>query len=205
MEKVHNQNFILTLVGYRRTGKDTLLKILNKEIENYEKWEVYSKNEHYNEDIFNRKYTGIALANSLKKRICKLNSIKYIEEEKDIKNIKIGNNLYSFRDLCIEYAISNDPLIWIKKVLKIIKKGGNENYIITDLRLLHELKMLENVDHISIRIFDGLKEIPNENIKSEHELDFYCTDLLLLRNITLENFLILFPQYSDFKNCIKFV
>lgn len=199
------EKMIVAIIGYRRTGKDTLFKILNKEIENYEKWSLYSELECEKHYIFDKQYNRIALAESLKERICKLNSIKYIEEEKDLKNIEIDNILYSFRDLCIQYANSNDPLIWIKKVLKIIQKD-NKNYMITDLRLLHELKMLEDLENfVSIRIFDGLKEIPCENIKSEHELDSYRTDFLLLRNTNLQNFLVLFPQYSNFNNCMKLV
>jgi len=196
----------VALVAYKHTGKDTLFKILNKEINNYEKWQVYSNTQNRLPnfgfgDLINNKYKRIALADKLKEKICKIHSIKYVEEEKDVKNILVNNELFSFRDLCIDYAINNDPLIWVKKVAKILEENKNENYMVTDLRLLHELEILEKLDnYVSIRLFDGLKEIPCKNIKSEHELDFYSTDFLLLRNVTFENFLILFPQYLNYEN-----
>ena len=43
---------------------------------------------------------------------------------------------------------------------KKLEENKSENYMITDLRLLHELKILEKLDnYVSIRLFDGLKEI----------------------------------------------
>lgn len=195
-----NENYILGIIGYTGTGKDTLFKIINKEITQYENWVVYCKSKENNfENLINKKYYRLALADKLKEKICKLFNLKYSEQDKDKKNILINDQMYSFRDLCKNYALNNDKLIWINKIIKIIKNNNN-NYMITDLRLKHELKKLKKFDNfVSIRIFNGSNDIPDYDINTEHELDDYVTDFLFLRNIEFEDFLKLFSEYRNFQ------
>lgn len=195
-----NENYILGIIGYTGTGKDTLFKIINKEITQYENWFVYCKSKENNfENLINKKYYRLALADKLKEKICKLFNLEYSEQDKDKKNILINDQMYSFRDLCKNYALNNDKLIWINKIIKIIKNNNN-SYMITDLRLKHELKKLKKFDNfVSIRIFNGSNDIPDYDINTEHELDDYVTDFLFLRNIEFEDFLKLFSEYRNFQ------
>lgn len=195
-----NENYILGIIGYTGTGKDTLFKIINKEITQYENWVVYCKSKENNfENLINKKYYRLALADKLKEKICKLFNLEYSEQDKDKKNILINDQMYSFRDLCKNYALNNDKLIWINKIIKIIKNNNN-SYMITDLRLKHELKKLKKFDNfVSIRIFNGSNDIPDYDINTEHELDDYVTDFLFLRNIEFEDFLKLFSEYRNFQ------
>ena len=188
---------ILALIGYKRTGKDTLVKILNREISDFKNWIIFSggdKFPHYDQWI------RLASADSLKNEICKLHSIEYNENNKDKKIIKINSELYSFRDLCINYAKNNeDKLKWVKNVCSIV--DCNRSYIITDLRFYHELNYLKsfcnqnNIEFKTARLYDS--DIIDNNLsnQSEHELDSEKTDYLLLRKRSELSF---FEQYYDF-------
>lgn len=191
---------VLALIGYRNTGKDTFWKILNENI-HHEEWSLFTMTSSLK--CFNLKYKRIALADALKQMIMEKYSISYIESEKDQKKHFLNGELYSFRDLCIRDALQilkENPYEFAERIYHQL--NPEENYMITDLRFKDEFEFLSN--HLSkfktLRLFDGNTAIPPEYVESEHQLDDHLTDYLLLRNISFEDFLHLFPQYSHFKD-----
>ena len=195
---------ILILIGYKGTGKDTLFKILNKEIKEYHPWLIFNKdNDKFT--YINLNFTRLAFADSLKDEVKSLYNIECSEENKDIKNININNELVSFRSLCINYGKNTlDKQKWVKIVCS--KINNNTNYIITDLRFKHEIEYLKmffdknNIEYKTIRLFNSDINIPDKNIISEHELDDYKTNFLFLKKFEDKD---KFTQYNNFNFCGK--
>ena len=188
---------IFELIAYTKTGKDTLVKTLNSRKNNFESWLVYSQSEDWPDK---RDWIRLALADALKREVCMKHKISYEEDKKDIKNIILDGKIISFRDLCIKVGKeTGDKQKWSKMILEQI--DPNKNYIITDLRFKHEIDCLHDyweknhIEYKTVRLFNSNVQIPPSNIISEHELDEFKTDFLLVKK---EEDIQKFSQYHDF-------
>jgi hypothetical protein len=161
------------------------------------------------EDIIDaiKKAQRIAFADALKNEIKErynLDKIPITLAEKEIKNIVDrphdhkgdsdglkGGELVSFRDLCIKIALERrkeDPDYWVKKAIESrhpstgdsASTGGN--VVFTDWRFMNELSYFtsNNEKCITIRFFRANADIPSDNILSEHELDDFETNYIIV-------------------------
>lgn len=205
---------IVLSCAYRRTGKDTLSKILKKEhIDAPFKWRVYKHPARLDQSLFSdNDYERRAFADRLKEK----SSIKYNipmvgDDEKDIKQFKHykTGELVSARDIYLEYGAlkrEKDPLYWCKAAFDDITEDNKHAYIITDWRFKNEAIYVESRfdDIVTIRLFRSDVPIPDSSIRSEHDLDDYLTGLLLVRDDVdgeFEKAIELFPQYKDYVAC----
>lgn len=209
MKKFHSirRRKLFIMVGYRKTGKDTLTDAL---INNPSKIkQLYPLSLFPLPECINGR--RIALADAVKEEVLNSNTDLYIREvlqdesQKDAKIIQTGNTLSSPRDLWIEHAMNmrkQDPNYWLNIVLQKITDDTDHDIIISDCRFPNEvdaLTSLPNIEAVTIRIFRSVVPIPPVFPKddSEHALDDYVTDYLITDNIiSLADALELFPQYQ---------
>lgn len=217
------------LCGYRGTGKDTFYTNLCTSGNIHDQYAFYSaadmarpvdpvKNFLYAiapQALNQPQYQRVAFADALKVEIMKRYNIPAepmgLEEKNKIQFKNENNKDVSFRDLCIHWALvrrSEDPDYWAKKALEPLK--GSTKVVFTDWRFLNEYSVVKEKypQVITARIFRSGVEIPNESIKSEHELDDFTTDILILPknvnstlaevNASLEGAIAQFPQYKNF-------
>lgn len=227
-------NNIYLVCGYRRTGKDTLFKILDNKSKNLlnsdtlfqsqKPWQIYKNPNHQNISFNNEKYQRIAFADTLKEEASEVYGIpKYIDDEdKDIKQFVHykTKELVSARDIYIEWgayrksqninywcqlALSSVPLNIQNFNIKSTNRGTYDvNYVITDFRFEHEADYSKsNYDNvITIRVYRSDVPIPDKNIDSEHNLDKYSTEFLLVTDDNeFKKALELFPQYTNYIKC----
>jgi len=182
---------IILICGYRRTGKDTLYEILKGN--NSFVWRVYSKN------VLNIYPKAIqkSFALELKRYVSKKYSIpEYIpDNEKDLKiyDGKSARDLYIFEG---ERKRSKNINYWCDR----LNLDDDKDYVITDLRYRNEVNYFKNKEHVTIRVFRSDVEIPDKDIDSEHDLDGFKTDYLLVTSKEeFKKCLEIFPQYSDYE------
>lgn len=204
---------LVTLIcGYRRTGKDRLYDILvNKPCDRF-KWRIYKSPSSYNH-TFNQfpKYKHISFASELKQEAAIEYGIPAIisDDEKDIKQFDhpTSNMKVSARDIYIEWGSvrrAQDINYWCNKALKQVPHDPDMNCVITDWRFTNEIecaiKMVPKV--VSVRVYRSDVPVPPMDVQSEHELDKYKTDFLLVcDNNHEEEFkraVEIFPQYSNY-------
>lgn len=179
------------ICGYRTHGKDFFFKKLVKEIDN--KFICLAKFENKINDLIiilnSEKFKRIAFADCLKQSLNFLNPT-----DKDIKKYhKIDGKyvevfdsnlpLFSFRDILIEHAKimkEKDINHWVK--LGISELDFKSCNVITDWRFYHEYDCLSEIfpEIFTFRIFNFEKDIPSSNVDSEHELDYFETDFIIL-------------------------
>jgi hypothetical protein len=188
---------IYLITGYRRTGKDTLYTILTNHTSSHE-WLVYSLNNSHLDKLMTAKQ--LSFAGELKKQVFEKHNVPLdiCDHEKDIK--QFYNSTLSARDLYIQHGelMKIDNLHYWCDVLNS-HIDPSKDYIITDLRFINEANYFKNHDHLTIRIFRSSITIPDQNIDSEHNLDHYLTDYLLVS--THDEFneaLKIFPQYHNY-------
>lgn len=200
---------IVEICGYRGTGKDYLFEQFNgnKEFN----WKIYHNPKSPKPFPKDHQHCiKVALAYELKKSVMvkivfgvhKLSvDLDWLDLHKDQK-IFDGK---SFRDFCIEEATAArkiDENIWCKlSPLSSYDPMTGETYFLTDFRHWNEHRYcVEIADEItSIRVFNSEIPIPPKEINSEHNLDYFLTDFLLLRKE--EDFIRaveLFPQYKNY-------
>lgn len=192
----------LTLVcGYRRTGKDTLCKILNGD--HTYSWLIYGKQ---NSKYVSGKVERLAFADALKKEV----EIEYgvpadlpdSQKEAPLYLVKLFEDLVSARRIWIYQGAlrrSQDIDYWCSIIHNSLRE--NHKYIITDWRFPNEYEFFAKrglVDN-TIRIFRSQVPIPPLEEASEHSLDSFLTDFLLVTSeeefVTAKS---QFPQYSSY-------
>lgn len=179
---------LVVLIGYRRTGKDTIADTL---INGGDVRELYPK---YLTTLpkLNRPIK-IALADKLKEDVRDMLGYPITEENKD-KKLEVfpsGFNLTddsTNRDVLIQHGMNMrkiDENYWINIVLDKINKYDGD-VIVTDCRFKNEVdifKALKDMDVVTVRLFRNSVTIPPYNLPSEHELDKYHADHLLCDTI----------------------
>jgi hypothetical protein len=207
---------IILTCGYRRTGKDTLYSILSnpQSIINRFKWRIYKHKSQINRKFpENVSYERTAFADHLKLEASVIYGIPSVvpDSEKDLKQFihyKTGD-LVSARDIYIEWGAirrQEDPEYWCKAVCKFLANSSNNTCVVTDWRYCNESTyMLNQYDNVlTVRVYRSDVPEPPAHIESEHDLDEYRTDFLLL-NDELENefqkTIEKFPQYNDYVPC----
>jgi len=165
-----------------------------------------------------KKYKRVAFADALKEEIMERYHIPtepIIPEEKNKIQFRDENGKnVSFRDLCIHWALfrrQEDPDYWAKKALDACGVtegaysviGETAGTVFTDWRFLNEYHVVKEKypNVITARIFRPGVEIPDELIKSEHELDHFVTDILIVPagdESAITEAVKLFPAYANF-------
>jgi len=202
---------VILVCGYSRTGKDVFFSILSNTI--FEspifKWRCY---QHYTDNKkfpFNNIYVRKSFADELKKEVCSIYNIPLFIDNKELKQFihPHTKQVVSARDCYIEHALirrTQDPLYWCKKIFNTSLIDQNITYVITDWRYENELSYIKThfKNITTIRLFRSNVPIPHQDIISEHNIDKYTTDFLLLtENIHIDEFkksLYIFPQYYDY-------
>lgn len=202
------------LCGYRRTGKDSLAQILNNDYPGGDArfhWRVYRRPDSKASLPGSVHYQGCAFAYILKQESAAEYNIPLVvaDSEKDVPQFthyRTGETV-SARDIYIEWGAirrEQDPNYWCKKVCETFTDSEKVCYIVTDWRFRNEIEYVKSVTGgvTSLRIYRSEVPVPPLNIPSEHDLDGYATDLVLLRDddhaAEFERALTLFPQYGEY-------
>lgn len=186
---------IYLVCGYKRTGKDTLVKMFNTRSEF--KWLIYSNS--LSNNLVIRNVTRVAFADKLREEVNK--SLNIIEEfDYDTFKEIVVQDGKTYRDILIEHAAyrrNQDPDYWVKQI-NIVGES-----MITDWRYPNELLYLsKHCKAITIRLFRSEVPIPPSDVISEHQLDNTVTDFLLVPNEEdFEKACKIFPQYQNYHIC----
>jgi len=190
---------LFVLVGYRRTGKDTLAKAL---VEGTPISDLYWTSCFKVPSCINGK--RLALADAVKAEVLELYPcLKQIDNLEAIKDQALDIlDGKSPRDLWKQHAMkqrSLDPDYWIHKVMQVIEVNTEHDIVITDCRFRNEIEAFKQLKYqvITIRIVRDIVPIPDPTDITEHELDEIKTDYLLVDTISSLNLALdLFPQYT---------
>ena len=192
--------YVYVVCGYKRTGKDTLVKMFNEDI-NFN-WIIYSSDNH---KLKINNVIRIGLADELRLEVGKIYNISESIDYDTFKETMIRDGK-TYRDILIEHgAFRREQNInyWVDKCLNKLKMN-NGSIMITDWRYLNELEyMLKNLKNIiTIRLYRSNVPYPPDNVISEHQLDDVKTDFLLVPKINTEEEFKkacdLFPQYKNY-------
>jgi len=219
---------ILLICGYRGTGKDTLYKQLGSKEFN---WVIYAPNKDikFNNKDYQRMASAsylkyeiwqLLVTDQFKdytrfEQIIDIYKDQPLVEFKGVYNpqsITTEDETKTLRRLLIDYAMAKrqeDPIYWIKNGMHnlISKYGPNTDIAVTDWRFNNEYQYckdnLSNSHQITtVRVFRKDVPIPDANEISEHELDHYPTDFLLVSITNPESDFAaavkLWPQYRDY-------
>jgi hypothetical protein len=157
-------------------------------------------------------YQACAFAKILKRESSEVYGIPLVvpDAEKDVAQFTHyrTHETVSARDIYIEWGAirrAQDPNYWCKKVCETFAPVNGISYMITDWRFRNEIEYVQSVTNgvTSVRIYRSDVPVPDFDIPSEHDLDEYPTDLLLLKDHNssdeFRRALILFPQYQDYE------
>ena len=193
---------MITLIcGYKRTGKDTLVKMCNGDEEF--KWVVY-KNPN-SDDIFHIRPTR-RLAFAYKLRL-EVSILLGIDESIDYDTFKevIVKDGKTYRDFLIEHAAlrrSEDIDYWVRKAVDWDNLSSDDRISVTDWRYPNELDYIRQYEHLNVttvRVYRSDVPVPSDEDISEHQLDNIITDFLLVTSDDeFEQACILFPQYKNY-------
>lgn len=208
---------VILVSGFCRTGKDTFYtKLANENNKEMFNWRIYKNPSKRSKKIDRSlRYIRCAFADSLKEDEAPLiygipPSIP--DSEKDIKKFihyKTGK-LVSARDIYIELGKmrrKEDIDYWCKAASKKIgEQDENTCWVVTDWRFHNEADFIINnyEDVITIRLYRSDVPQPDLCIDSEHNIDDYLADFLLLRDNVegeFESAISVFPQYSNYIPC----
>lgn len=200
---------LILISGYCRTGKDRLYDILaQRPVPQQFKWRIYKDpNNPKNTFDLSHNYTRVSFADLLKLEAAHQYGIPEVvsDDEKDIKQFKhyVTGELVSARDIYIEWGAirrDQDPNYWCK--LAIDQLRGWKTGVVTDWRFLNEVKYALNTcsQVVTVRIYRSEIVEPPLHIRSEHELDGYRADFLLVRDDPEEFIKAVqrFPQYRGY-------
>ena len=196
------------ICGYRLTGKDTLYNQLNCFGDVPFNWLIYYK------DIDKlKKLMGVgprlAFADRLKQdvqgQLKEAGIVFNYEAEKDTRTFLYRGQPITYRQMCIDHGLAmrnKDKDYWCRIVTEQV---NSSNAIITDFRFPNEYTFVQQYANdnklplLSIRVFRKEVPIPPVNEPSEHSLDSFQTDLLLVRDkADFIKACELFPQYRDY-------
>lgn len=179
------------ICGYKGHGKDTLVDTLQNG--GFYKYDIFIHTGFSPQGILSpedniKKAQRIAFADALKNEIKEkynLDKIPFYIAEKEIKNIVVNDESVSFRDLCIKIALERrkeDPDYWVKKAIESRHSITTGDVVFTDWRFMNELSYFtsNNEKCITIRFFRDNAPIPSDNILSEHELDDFETNYIIV-------------------------
>jgi len=186
----------MLVCGYRRTGKDTLVKMFNGELPF--NWIIY-RDPDSEKCLDVKPVRRIGFADKLRQEV---NQLLNLTDNFDYETFKetIVSDGKTYRDFLIDHGgfrRSQDVNYWVKQVLPMV----TDESMITDWRFVNELLYLQTnlVTITTIRLFRSEVPIPPMNIDSEHNLDNTVTDFLL---VTDEQEFVkaceIFPQYKNF-------
>jgi hypothetical protein len=199
------QSVMIYLVcGYRRTGKDTLVNILNRS--SPFRWLVYKK-PGLTYDIFKpRQHYRKGIADSLKQEVLELYNIPIEDETKDQRIFTFNGNSVSPRDMWIYYGhmcITKDPYYFCKKVELNSFESEDTVNVITDWRTFDQKDYYLGSEVygryvVTIRLYRSVVTVPADCVTERH-LDHETTDFLFVLNPNeFELACKDFPQYSDY-------
>ncbi|SPN79704.1 Hypothetical protein ZAZAV_448 [Cedratvirus Zaza IHUMI] len=198
---------ILGLVAYKRTGKDTLLTLLQTSsvtpysVDHEESfWIIYANpclSVSYIESFLRQRRRRVGFADQLKENVHReLGLTEVTEHDKD--HLYINGKL--LRDYYIEEGARGraiDPLYWVKGVLPF---SLEDTVVVTDVRFPNELDHINKFDCLTARLYRSPVPLPSFNDVTERGLDQAETDLLLVTSeAEYERALSLFPQYQHYK------
>lgn len=189
---------IRLVCGYRRTGKDTLVKMFNHQ-EPF-KWLVY-RSPHNVKPWSITTVKRVSFADNLRSEV---NNIYDMEKYKnydydELKSVKVlGDKTY--RDLLIEHAaLRRDQNIdyWVASAADW--DNLSDDVMVTDWRYPNEFAYLSLHHPITIRLYRSDISIPDESMISEHQLDNVLTDFLLVNSEDeFDQAIKVFPQYKNY-------
>lgn len=201
---------VILICGYRRTGKDTVCASLLHSDGKY-RWRIYkhpSSIHKYFDKSPNSSYFRTAFADALKIEASAEYGIPITvnDADKDTKQFVHykTNETVSARDIYIEWGAfrrTQNIDYWCKMALdENCAKGGN--CVVTDWRFCNESRYAnDNFDVTTVRVYRSEVPEPAIDIQSEHDLDDYCTDFLLISDGVegeFEKAVQRFPQYKDY-------
>jgi hypothetical protein len=206
---------ILLVCGYRRTGKDSLCNILAGETVHARfAWRIYK---HPDKLDFPRdkgtRFCRTGFADTLKKEASVEYGIPLVisDSDKDVKQFTHHQTgaIVSARDIYIEWGAirrSQDPDYWCKVAFDAIEDTTSTVCVVTDWRFPNEAEyVIRNFSEVvSARVYRSEVPEPPSNIESEHALDNYSTDFLLIQDGLEEEFekaVKRFPQYCNYVPC----
>lgn len=200
---------VILLCGYRRTGKDTLYQKLSRTDTTGFLWTIYQHPDRVSVPFPSEsKYIRSAFADALKVEAGRIYDIPETipDANKDIQQFihyKTGA-LVSARDIYIEWGAcrrAEDPDYWCKTALSMVNAADDDWIVVTDWRFANESNyVIANcAKTITCRLYRSDIVEPEATIESEHQLDPYLTDLLLVRNSTEFDLAVnRFPQYRGY-------
>lgn len=205
-------NTVILVCGYKRTGKDTLMSILAGTTSRFH-WRIYKHPSALQKRFDHEIYIRTAFADALKREA----GIEYgipLEVPDSDKDSKLyvhyqTGELVSARDIYIEWGSirrSQDIDYWCKAAFNTIKSDDNAAYVVTDWRFSNEGNYVTRAfpSVITVRVYRSDVPEPDANIESEHQLDYYQTDFLLLSDGVdgeFERAVQKFPQYANYVEC----
>lgn len=184
---------LFLVCGYRRTGKDTLVKMFDSVIPF--NWIVYGTGDKNFQMV---PVEQISLAQNLRDEVNEKYDIKYDSNDYDEFKETLVHENKTYRDLLIEHAAyrrSQNIDYWVSKV----SIESDQNFMISDWRYVNEMLYLSPHNPITIRLFRSEVPIPSYDIISEHQLDNIVTDFLLVTSESeFDKACELFPQYKSY-------
>ena len=197
------------------------------------KWRVYRHPSLLTKYITNKNastYVRTAFADALKYEASQVYSIPLVisDADKDIKQFKHNEDVVRFqgnstfftkqsckdvlrsaRDIYIEWGAfrrSQDIDYWCKAAFNNVPNDSTTVCVVTDWRYHNEAKYVIDTfsDVVTVRIYRSDVPEPDADIDSEHNLDDYQTDLLLIQNDIegeFERVVEKFPQYIQYIPC----
>ena len=197
---------VLLVTGYRRTGKDTLYEMMvgNKPMT----WCVYHKQGadklRLKQVLDSRSWVKASFAHHIKVMVLQDYNARYdkrymFDDIEMIKDVMMPDGL-TLRDMLISKGDEMkliDKDYWSKLVLNNVVRDT----VVTDWRFIDEATYALPLKEVTtIRLFRPEVNVPDKAIVSEHDLDCYDTDLLLVTDRTgFDEAVKLFPQYKDFE------
>lgn len=158
----------------------------------------------------NIKYIRTAFADALKQEVSEqynipINISDSDKDNKQFTHYKTGE-LVSARDTYIEWGQirrSQNLNYWCAAAFKPIPNEPNINCVVTDWRFPNELSYTKSHCNrvITARVYRSAVPEPPMSEISEHSLDSYATDFLLVIDGEFDLAVARFPQYSGYVMC----
>lgn len=201
---------VVLLAGYKRTGKDTLYKQLRAYPgETVAAWSVYCHAEAIKAFPTLINVKRLAFADALKEEVAEHYHMSVPDDMKDERVFDCLDVQHkSARDLYTEWAKirrASDPEYWAKLLGSQIKRNGK--YVVTDWRFPNEYTYLDErvTKLVTARVFRSHVPIPAASEESEHALDTWATQYLIVpESLHDEDFrkaVEVFPFYKDYVQC----
>lgn len=207
---------VYLICGFKRTGKnalaDELVYTRSPQANGFSgksfldvSWKVLRNPNKSIHGIIKTKPECVSFAGEVKREVMGalgLDSEFDLEKNKDVYLVE-GKPI---RQHLIDYAESkkvNDKYYWSTLAFKNIDIKETD-VVVSDWRFMSEFEYVSklNTDIVTIRVFRKDVPIPDKNINSEHELDSFKTDYVLIPLFDTEkeigSLLDVFPQYADY-------